>query len=104
MFGNHVCLAVTKSLIGGGGANLGLASNAAGYLEGTGTNAVFNNPFSLGWKANDLVVADSGNQRIRAVRLAQDPSGGTSGSVAIDLYARAQPSPLITVFLCVLCY
>ena len=102
MFGNHVCLAVTKSLIGGGGANLGLASNAAGYLEGTGTNAVFNNPFSLGWTANDLVVADSGNQRIRAVRLAQDPSGGMymSGSAAFVLYARTT----VTVFLCVLCY
>ena len=57
-------------------------SGTAGHADGTGTAAQFDNPTGLAVSGTTLYVADSGNNRIRAIDLASMAVSTIAGSAA----------------------
>jgi hypothetical protein len=74
-------------------------SGTAGFLDGAPTSAQFNNPFGMVLTANGtLLIADSGNHRIRTINTADGTVGtlagsGTSGSTDGALASATFNSP-----------
>ena len=79
--GNHTIYKVSPT----GVASVFVGSGSAGYADGTGTTASFNDPIGLAFDAEDnLYVADSRNSRIRKVT----PAGVVSTYAGSGVYAR----------------
>ena len=68
------CVCCYRLDVTGSVSTLAGAPLSAGYVDGKGTNAKFNNPQGLALSSGVLYVADSNNNVIRKVTLAGEPT------------------------------